>query len=158
MLAARFLYSPHVLLFPGTQERGLQKLIAGLDTAALGIVETPAIPWDSITRLVVVDTRQRGRISHVAQLLDRDDVTVELWDHHPDSTDDITSPHTHMAHIGSVTSLIVQPFRSGASASARTMPPCWVLAFMAIPALSPTLQPRRPILWRRHGCSGRAWM
>ena len=108
MLAARFLYTPHVLLFPGTQERGLQKLIAGLDTAALGIVETPAIPWDSITRLVVVDTRQRGRISHVAQLLDRDDVTVELWDHHPDSTDDITSPHTHMAHIGSVTSLIVQ--------------------------------------------------
>ncbi len=108
MLAARFLYTPHVLLFPGTQERGLQKLIAGLDTAALGIVETPAIPWESITRLVVVDTRQRGRISHVAQLLDRDDVTVELWDHHPDSTDDITSPHTHMAHIGSVTSLIVQ--------------------------------------------------
>lgn len=31
---------------------------------------------ESITRLVVVDTRQRGRISHVAQLLDRDDVTV----------------------------------------------------------------------------------
>ena len=66
MLAARFLYSPHVLLFPGTQERGLQKLIAGLDTEALGIVETPAIPWDSITRLVVVDTRpdKRERLRH----------------------------------------------------------------------------------------------
>lgn len=108
MLAARFLYTPHVLLFPGSQERGLQKLVAGLDMAALGIVDTAAIPWNDITRLVVVDTRQRGRINHVAQLLDRADVTVELWDHHPDSTDDISSPHTHMAHIGSVTSLIVQ--------------------------------------------------
>ena len=26
MLAARHLYSPYVLLFPGSQERGLQKL------------------------------------------------------------------------------------------------------------------------------------
>ena len=108
MLAARFLYTPHVLLFPGSQERGLQKLVAGLDMAALGIVETAAIPWSDITRLVVVDTRQRGRVSHVAQLLDRADVTLELWDHHPDSTDDLSSPHTHMGNTGSVTSLIVQ--------------------------------------------------
>ncbi|WP_247647579.1 CBS domain-containing protein [Desulfovibrio desulfuricans] len=108
MLAARFLYEPHVLLFPGTQERGLQKLVAGLDCKALGITETAAIPWQTINRLVVVDTRQRGRISHVSQLLDRPDVAVELWDHHPDTADDITTPHTHLAHIGSVTSLIVQ--------------------------------------------------
>ena len=108
MLAARFLYEPHVLLFPCTQERGLQKLVAGLECKALGIAETAAIPWQAINRLVVVDTRQRGRISHVAQLLDRPDVAVELWDHHPDTADDITTPHTHLAHIGSVTSLIVQ--------------------------------------------------
>ena len=107
MLAARHLYAPHVLLFPGTQERGLQKLVAGLDTATFAIMEPAAIPWETIGRLVVVDTRQRGRVPHVARLLDRPEVAVELWDHHPDSPDDITTPNSHWARVGAVTSLIV---------------------------------------------------
>lgn len=158
MLAARFLYTPHVLLFPGSQERGLQKLVAGLDMAALGIVETAAIPWSDITRLVVVDTRQRGRVSHVAQLLDRADVTLELWDHHPDSTDDLSSPHTHMGNTGSVTSLIVHSIAGrGLNMSAKT-PPCWALAYMAIRVRLPIHPQRRPIFRLPRGCWAWAWM
>jgi len=108
MLAARHLYASPVLLFPGTQERNLQQLFARLDTAALGFVESAAIDWEAVGRLVLVDTRQKSRVPHVAQLLARPDLEVELWDHHPDSPDDIHAPQTHLARTGAVTSLIVQ--------------------------------------------------
>uniref|UniRef100_B8J011 Polynucleotide adenylyltransferase region n=1 Tax=Desulfovibrio desulfuricans (strain ATCC 27774 / DSM 6949 / MB) TaxID=525146 RepID=B8J011_DESDA len=111
MLAARHLYSPHVLLFPGSQERGLQKLYATLDTRAYNFAASAELDWDSFDRLVLVDTRQRGRVSHVAPLLDRPDVHVEIWDHHPESGDDITPDRLYFASIGSVTSLIVQHLR-----------------------------------------------
>lgn len=112
MLAARHLYAPHVLLFPGTQERNLQNLINRLDTAAYGFVESAAsVDWDSVARLVIVDTRQKSRVRHVAQLLERPDLPVELWDHHPDTSDDIASPASHVAQVGAVTSLLVWTLR-----------------------------------------------
>ena len=111
MLAARHLYSPHVLFFPGSQERGLQKLYAALDTRAYSFVDSAELNWGSFDRLVLVDTRQRGRVNHVAPLLDRPDVNVEIWDHHPPSADDIIPDKLHLATIGSVTSLIVQQLR-----------------------------------------------
>lgn len=108
MLAARHLYRPHVLLFPGSQERGLQKLYAALDAETYNFSDSASLDWDSFDRLVVVDTRQRGRVSHVAPLLDRPGVRVEIWDHHPESGDDITPDKLYFAPTGSVTSLIVQ--------------------------------------------------
>ncbi len=111
MLAARHLYNPYVLLFPGSQERGLQKLFASLDAKAYGFADNSDLDWDSFDRLVLVDTRQRSRVSHVSPLLERPGVAVEMWDHHPDSGDDIPFGTVHLAHIGSVTSLIVQQLR-----------------------------------------------
>lgn len=108
MLAARHLYSPCVLLFPGTQERNLQQLYRQLDTIALGFKESATIDMASIDRLVLVDTRQKSRVPHVAQLLTKPDLEVILWDHHPDSPDDINAPQLHLAQVGAVTSLIVQ--------------------------------------------------
>lgn len=107
MLAARHLYAPHVLLFPGSQERGLQKVYANLDAAAYGFVEAGELDWDTFERLVLVDTRQRSRVPHVTPLLERPGVEVEIWDHHPDSPDDIESGHIHLAQVGAVTSLLI---------------------------------------------------
>ncbi len=108
MLAARRLYTSAVLLFPGTQERGLQKIFSGLDAAAFGFVESDAVPWDTVDTLVLVDTRQQGRVSHVAPLLLRADVRIEMWDHHPDSPDDIAAAKTYWAQTGAVTTLLVE--------------------------------------------------
>lgn len=108
MLAVRHLYAPCVLLFPGTQERGLQKIVATLDSERYNLCESDDIDWDAVTRLVVVDTRQRDRLNHVARLLDRDNVRIEVWDHHPDSGDDVAATINHWAEVGAVTSLIVK--------------------------------------------------
>ena len=108
MLAARHLYAPCVLLFPGSQERGLQKVYANLNPAAYGFAEAADLHWEDFDRLVLVDTRQRSRVGHVAPLLERPGVRIEAWDHHPDSPDDIAADAVHLAQVGAVTSLLVQ--------------------------------------------------
>ncbi|MGE9985874.1 CBS domain-containing protein [Desulfovibrio sp. SGI.169] len=112
MLAARHLYAPCMLLFPGSQERGLQKIYASLDRAAYGFVDIADLRWENFNRLVLVDTRQRGRVGHVAPLLERPGVRIEVWDHHPDSPDDMKADAVQLAHVGAVTSLLVQELRT----------------------------------------------
>lgn len=112
MLAARHLYAPCVLLFPGSQERGLQKVYANLNPAAYGFAEAADLRWEDFDRLVLVDTRQRSRVGHVAPLLERPGVCIEAWDHHPDSPDDIAADAVHLAQVGAVTSLLVQNLES----------------------------------------------
>ncbi len=111
MLAAHFLYPGSLLLFPGTQERGLQKVVASLDAKRYHLTESADIPWDEITHLVLVDTRQRERVRHVSTLLDREGVTVEVWDHHPASSEDVPAQTSHVETVGSVTALLVRELR-----------------------------------------------
>ncbi|MDR2818961.1 MAG: CBS domain-containing protein [Desulfovibrio sp.] len=111
MLAARHLYENSVLFFPGTQERGLQKIYTDLNASDYCFIEASNVAWEKIDRLVLVDTRQRGRVRHVAQLLDKPDVRIEAWDHHPNSPDDIAIDLLHVAQVGAVTSLLIQKLR-----------------------------------------------
>lgn len=106
ILAARHLYEDCLLLFPGTQERGLQALYQGLDGAVWGFVEPEDIPWDEIGRLVLVDTAQKGRVPHVEKLLKRQDLELVVWDHHPANADDVAATERHSAQIGSACALI----------------------------------------------------
>lgn len=106
MLAARRLHDDNVLLFPGTQEKSLQKVYNNLDRQHYNFMEAAEIPWAEIDRLVLVDTRQKGRLRHIAPLLEREGLEIEIWDHHPDSGDDVQSPKTVVASVGASTSLL----------------------------------------------------
>ncbi|MDR3319606.1 MAG: DHH family phosphoesterase [Desulfovibrio sp.] len=110
MLAARRLYGRCGLLFPGSQERPLQKVYAEIDKKAYGFVDgTP--DWKNFDCLVLVDTRQRSRVRHVFPLLERRDTRVEIWDHHPNSAEDIVADETYIAEVGAVTSLLAHRMR-----------------------------------------------
>lgn len=108
MIAARRLYPGCLLLFPGTQDRGLQAVVQDETLRkTYNFVELSDLDFSAMGRLVAVDTRQRERLSHVAPLLDREDVFVEVWDHHPDTPNDIHCDVSHVEIAGSVTALLV---------------------------------------------------
>ncbi|MBO4314318.1 MAG: CBS domain-containing protein [Desulfovibrio sp.] len=111
MIAARVLYSPCLLLFPGTQDGKLQEIYERQSANGGGFIDAAAVDWPSIRRLILVDTRQRGRLKHVRPLLERKDVALEIWDHHPDSDDDIEAATLHLAYTGAVTSLLTEAIR-----------------------------------------------
>lgn len=106
MLAARHLYADASLYFPGTQEPGLARVYGNLNKEQYNFVESQDIDWEDYGRLVVVDTREAGRLRHVSRLLDRRDVKLEIWDHHPPASDDLKGGVLHYAQCGAVTSLL----------------------------------------------------
>ncbi len=113
MLAAGRLYGGCDLLFPGSQEKNLNKLFEEVkeDEAFLDgcrFVDQSGINYSRYGFLVVVDTRQRSRLNHVWPLLDNPGIRVEAWDHHPDTNDDIHPHLTHFANTGAVTTLLVR--------------------------------------------------
>lgn len=113
MLAAARLYAPCDLLFPGSQEKNLNALFeecrntAGSLVEGCRFVDQASVQGAGYTQLIVVDTRQRSRLQHVWPLLDNPGIRLEVWDHHPDTSDDIDARITHYAAVGAVTTMLV---------------------------------------------------
>lgn len=113
MCAAALIYGPCDVLFPGTQEANLQTFYQELKErpgAAPGctFLDDRVPDFSKYGRLVVVDTRRRSRLRHVWPLLDNPGTRIEVWDHHPETSDDV---HAHVCHAeicGAVTTLLIE--------------------------------------------------
>ena len=111
MLAAGRLYAPCDLLYPGSQEKNLNKLYEEIGKNPDLLEGCRFVDSDTdFSRygfLIVVDTRQRSRLHHVWSLLDNPGIRVEVWDHHPDTSDDIHPHLTHFANTGASVTLLI---------------------------------------------------
>lgn len=113
MCAAALIYGPCDVLFPGTQEANLQTFYQELKErpgAAPGctFLDDRVPDFSKYGRIVAVDTRRRSRLRHVWPLLDNPGTRIEVWDHHPETSDDV---HAHVCHAeicGAVTTLLIE--------------------------------------------------
>ncbi len=112
IIAAHCLYPCSVLLFPGTQEKALHSFYTETATLMYNFQKAEDIDWDNIKRLVVVDTRQKGRVPHVQALLQRSDVEIHVWDHHPPSADDIEATRCVCDDVGAAVTLLIRELRT----------------------------------------------
>ena len=89
MLAAQKLYPGALVIFPGSQEKNLKNFFINSMAYLFNMVDVNRIEFDSITRMVLVDTRQTSRIGKLADLLDKPGVEIHIYDHHPPTDNDI---------------------------------------------------------------------
>jgi tRNA nucleotidyltransferase (CCA-adding enzyme) len=92
LLAAQKLYPDALVVFPGAQERNLRNFFIQSMVYLFNIVDLKKINLDAVRKLVLVDTRQAGRIGKVADVLKKPDLIIHTYDHHPLKRDDI---HAH---------------------------------------------------------------
>ncbi len=111
IIAAQCLYPNAILLFPGTQEKSLHNFYTETAVFMYKFKKAEEIQWEEIQRLVVVDTRQKGRVQHVHPLLLRQDVEVHLWDHHPTSPDDMDADFCVYDTVGATVTLLVRELK-----------------------------------------------
>jgi len=108
MIAAKKLYPDALLVFPGSQEKNLREYLshskADLNDS---VVKLKNISPDKIRRLIIVDTRQLSRIGTFAKLINKPDVEVIIYDHHPPSQDDIHGNKEYLIELGSNTTLMI---------------------------------------------------
>ena len=89
MLAAKKLYPDALIVFPGSQERNLRDFFVKSMVYMYDIVKIKDIDMEAIEKLVLVDTRQAGRIGRFAEIAKRPDLKIHIYDHHPPMPDDL---------------------------------------------------------------------
>lgn len=106
MIAAKKIYPDAVLAFPGGQEKSIRDFLLHSAMYVLDIKKISKIPIEKITRLILVDIRQASRIGIFAQLCKKQDVVIHIYDHHPQSTDDVHGEVEVIKPYGSTTSIL----------------------------------------------------
>jgi tRNA nucleotidyltransferase (CCA-adding enzyme) len=106
MIAASRLYPDAVLIFPGSQEKNLRNFYIQSTTYLFNFKHFKDIDQEAVELLVVVDTRQKSRLPHIAPLLDRPDIKIHVYDHHPDTDEDLKADFSRVEDWGSSTTIL----------------------------------------------------
>jgi tRNA nucleotidyltransferase (CCA-adding enzyme) len=107
MVAARKLYPDAVLVFPGSQEKTLRDFLIHSTLYFLNIAKVKEIDPDSVDTLILVDTRQKSRIGEFAHLLEKRQVSVHIYDHHPPAKDDVAGDIEVVGESGACVSMLI---------------------------------------------------
>ncbi|MHC1701422.1 MAG: CBS domain-containing protein [Humidesulfovibrio sp.] len=107
MIAASRLYPDAALVFPGSQEKNLRNFYIQSTTYLFNFKHFKDIDPEAVELLVVVDTRQRSRLPHVAPLLDKPGIKIHVYDHHPDTEEDLKADFSRVESWGSSTTILV---------------------------------------------------
>lgn len=111
MLAAKKLYPEATLVFPGSQEKNLRNFFLHTTSYIFDFYKVKQIDFNNIRKLILVDTRQRGRIGKFAELTHRPDLEIHIYDHHPDSDEDIKGSIEVIEKVGATTSILTRMIR-----------------------------------------------
>ncbi len=115
LVGALALYPDAVLLFPGSQERQVQEFYDEVVEPLYPCVSQRELDITQVKRLVVVDTHLASRLPQVKKLLERKDLEIHVWDHHPLSDDegDDRLPAALMMDdtVGAVSTFLVEEIR-----------------------------------------------
>ena len=106
MLAAQKLYPDALVVFPGSQEKNLRNFFINSMVYLFNMAGIKDIDFTSIKRLVLVDTRQATRIGKFSSILDRPDIDIHIYDHHPPMSNDIKG-HYEVHHLTGATVTIL---------------------------------------------------
>lgn len=105
MLAAKKLYPEARLIFPGTQERNVKTFIA---EHHIEFDKIKDIPFDEVTRLILVDCKNAGRIGRLSEVSKREGVSIHIYDHHPVTPGDLRGEVEVIEDVGATTTLFVE--------------------------------------------------
>jgi tRNA nucleotidyltransferase (CCA-adding enzyme) len=111
MIAAQKLYPGATLAFPGSQERNLRNFFLHSTSYLFNFTKIKHIDFNRIRRLILVDTRQKSRIGRFADLAERPDVEIHIYDHHHDSEEDIRGRVEVIREVGATTTILTDLIR-----------------------------------------------
>ena len=111
MVAAGKLYPDGVFVFPGSQEQGLRDFFVQSATYLFNFFSFKDIDPESVQTIVLCDTRQRSRVPHLKPVLDKPDIAIHVFDHHPESEDDLRADSLTVRPWGSTVAIMISLLR-----------------------------------------------
>lgn len=110
MVGARLLYPRARIVLAGGQNRNVREFLV-LHEEFLGACTPREIDFDAVTRLIVVETQVARRLGELAPLVERPEVEIIVWDHHPGVAGDIPAREKHIGETGAATTLLAHEIR-----------------------------------------------
>ncbi len=111
IVAAKKIYPAAVVVFPGSREKSLRDFFMESSLYILSIERVKDLDLNKVHRLVLVDTRQKSRIGQLSEICDRPSVDVHIYDHHPNSDDDIKGSLEIIKPYGSTVTIFIELLR-----------------------------------------------
>lgn len=111
MVAAKRLYPQAELVFSGAQEKNVRDFLSQEFRNIYEFKKIKHIDLTRVRRLIIVDTRQPERIGKLAECLHNPDISIHLYDHHPNAPGDLTGDLTRIEPFGSTTTLFTRIFQ-----------------------------------------------
>lgn len=111
MIAAHKLYPDAAMVFPGAQEKNLRNFFLHSASYLFNFLKLKHVKLDKVKRVILVDTRQKSRIGKFADLVGKQGIEVHIYDHHPQSDDDITGDVEVIRPYGATTTILAQIIR-----------------------------------------------
>ena len=107
MVAAQKLYPDAKIVFPGSQEKNVRDFLARVDFPFESNT-IKSVDLHQITRLIIVDTKQRERIGEFANILHKPYLKIHLYDHHPSAEKEIEGELEIVEDVGATTTIFVR--------------------------------------------------
>lgn len=107
VIAATLLYPDCVGVVPKMTNRNVEQFLSTHKTA-FNLTLPHDIPHDDVKKLIVVDTDQWNRLDRMDKLAGRQDLEIDLWDHHMIGTGDIVPTWSCKEQIGSTVTLFIR--------------------------------------------------
>jgi tRNA nucleotidyltransferase (CCA-adding enzyme) len=108
MLAAQKLYPDALVVFPGSQEKNLRNFFIKSVVYLFNMVNIKDVDLSNLKRLVLVDTKQPSRIGKFADILERPDIDIHIYDHHPPMDNDIKGNYEVHCLTGATVSILTE--------------------------------------------------
>ncbi len=108
MLAAKKLYPQAVLVFPGSTEKNLRDFFIQSTFYVFQTERMKNIDLKAIQKVILVDTRQPGRIGKFSEVVKRPGVELHIYDHHPASPEDLHGSVEVTREVGATTTILAK--------------------------------------------------
>ena len=108
MLAAKKLYPEAVLVFPGSTEKNLRDFFIQSTFYVFQTERMKNIDLKAIRRVILVDTRQPGRIGKFSEVVKRPGVELHIYDHHPPSPGDLHGTIEVTREVGATITILAK--------------------------------------------------
>src|SRR5512136_12735 len=108
MLAAKKLYPGAVLVFPGSTEKNLRDFFLQSTFYVFQAERMKNVDLKAVKRLILVDTRQAGRIGKFGEVARRPGVEIHIFDHHPPSREDLHGTVEEVREVGATVTILAR--------------------------------------------------
>jgi len=108
MLAAQKLYPDSKIVFHHEGKGVLKRFFIQSLAHLFNIISLKELDNYKIKKLVIVDTRQRGRLGEIAKLADKKEISIDIYDHHERTDSDIKADFELYEKTGATATILTQ--------------------------------------------------